>query len=141
MDLAAKAISLAQPQAPQELSRLLIGTEDSLRLAYLVASMFGLEVSKEQALLEAQSRADALRLTHAFLAHEIQVLELRSKIASSAQTEMTKEQREYLLRQQLRAIQQELGEKNPEQAEVELLRSAWRKPTCPRRSARRPSAN
>jgi ATP-dependent Lon protease len=131
MDLAAKAISLAQPQAPQELSRLLIGTEDSLRLAHVVASMFGLEVSKEQALLEAQSRADALRLTHAFLAHEIQVLELRSKIASSAQTEMTKEQREYLLRQQLRAIQQELGEKNPEQAEVELLKERLEKVDLP----------
>ncbi|HSW51426.1 MAG TPA: endopeptidase La [Bryobacteraceae bacterium] len=131
MELAAKAISLAQPQAPQELSRLLIGTEDSLRLAYVVASMFGLEVSKEQALLEAQSRADALRLTHSFLAHEIQVLELRSKIASSAQTEMTKEQREYLLRQQLRAIQQELGEKNPEQAEVDLLRERLAKVDLP----------
>ncbi|MFB3778535.1 MAG: endopeptidase La [Bryobacteraceae bacterium] len=131
MELAAKAISLAQPQAPQELSRLLIGTEDSLRLAYVVASMFGLEVSKEQALLEAQSRADALRLTHSFLAHEIQVLELRSKIASSAQTEMTKEQREYLLRQQLRAIQQELGEKNPEQAEVDLLKERLEKIDLP----------
>lgn len=131
MDLAAKAISLAQPQAPQELSRLLIGSEDSLRLAYMVASMFGLEVSKEQALLEAQTRADALRLTHSFLAHEIQVLELRSKIASTAQTEMTKEQREYLLRQQLRAIQQELGEKNPEQAEIDLLKERLAKAVLP----------
>ncbi len=131
IELAAKAISLAQPQAPQELSRLLIGSEDSLRLAYMVASMFGLEVSKEQALLEAQTRADALRLTHSFLAHEIQVLELRSKIASTAQTEMTKEQREYLLRQQLRAIQQELGEKNPEQAEIDLLKERLAKAVLP----------
>ena len=59
---------------------------------------------------------------HGYLAHELQVLELRSKIASQAQTEMGKEQREYLLRQQLRAIQEELGEKNPERAEVEELR-------------------
>ena len=50
------------------------------------------------------------------------MLELRQKIASQAQTEMSKEQREYLLRQQLRAIQQELGEQNAEQAEVALLR-------------------
>jgi ATP-dependent Lon protease len=131
MELAAKAISIAQPQAPQELSRLVIGTEDSLRLAYVVASMFGLEVSKEQALLEAGSRADALRLAHTFLAHEVQVLELRSKIASSAQSEITKEQREYHLRQQLRAIQQELGEKNPEQAEVELLKERLAKADLP----------
>ena len=59
---------------------------------------------------------------HGYLTHEVQVLELRQKIASQAQTEMSKEQREYLLRQQLRAIQEELGEKNPEKAEVEELR-------------------
>ena len=117
-------------------------TEDPLRLAYLLASMFGLEVGKEQALLEAQTRADALRLTHSYLAHELQVLELRSKIASTAQNEMGKEQREYFLRQQLRAIQQELGEKNPEQAEVGTApRAAGESRTCPKTSARRPSAN
>jgi ATP-dependent Lon protease len=93
--------------------------------------MFGLEVGKEQALLEAQTRADALRLTHSYLAHEFQVLELRSKIASTAHDEMGKEQREYFLRQQLRAIQQELGERNPEQAEVEMLRERLAKAGLP----------
>ena len=67
-------------------------------------------------------RAEALRLLHGYLAHELQVLELRQKITSQAQTEMSKQQREYMLRQQLRAIQDELGEKNPEKAEVEELR-------------------
>ena len=131
MELAGRAIALAQPQAPQELSRLLASAEDPLRLAYLLASMFGLDVGKEQALLEAETRADALRLTHSYLAHELQVLELRGKIASTAQTEMGKEQREYFLRQQLRAIQQELGEKNPEQAEVDLLRERLDKTDLP----------
>jgi ATP-dependent Lon protease len=131
IELATQAIALAQPQAPQELKHLLVGTEDPLRLAFLLASMFSLESDKEQALLEAQTRADALRLTHSYLAHEVQVLELRSKIASTAQTEMSKEQREYLLRQQLRAIQQELGEKNPEQAEVDLLRERLEKADLP----------
>ncbi len=50
------------------------------------------------------------------------MLELRQKIANQAQTEMSKEQREYMLRQQLRAIQDELGEKNPESQEAEELR-------------------
>ena len=50
------------------------------------------------------------------------MLELKSNINNKARTEMNKEQREYLLRQQLRAIQQELGEKNPEQAETDMLR-------------------
>ncbi|HXG33993.1 MAG TPA: endopeptidase La [Bryobacteraceae bacterium] len=131
MELAGKVIAMSHPQAPQELARLLAATEDPLRLVYLLASMLNLELDKEQALLEAQSRADALRLMHSYLAHEYQVLELRNKIATAAQTEMTKEQREYLLRQQLRAIQQELGEKSPEQAEIEMLRERLAKTDLP----------
>ena len=68
---------------------------------------------------------------HAYLSHEVQVLELKSKIANTARTEMSKEQRDYLLRQQMRAIQQELGEKNPEQAEVDLLRESLEKAEVP----------
>jgi ATP-dependent Lon protease len=131
LELAAKAVSLTQPQPPFELSRLLAGAEDPLRLVYLLASMFSLELEKEQKLLEADSRAEALRLLHAYLGHELQVLEIRSKIANEARTEMSKEQREYMLRQQLRAIQQELGERNPEQAEVDLLRERFEEAELP----------
>jgi ATP-dependent Lon protease len=100
-------------------------------MCYLLASMLSLETQKEQALLEAITRADALRLMHAYLGHEVQVLELKSKIANNARNEMTKEQRDYLLRQQMRAIQQELGEKNPEQADVDLLRERLAKADLP----------
>lgn len=131
MDLATKALALAQPQAPPELNQLLVSTEDPLRLVFLLASMLSLELSKEQALLEAQTCAEALRLMHSYLAHEVQVLELRSKIASQTQTELTKQQREYFLRQQLRAIQQELGEKDPQQAEIEMLRERLAKLDLP----------
>ncbi|MGB9605077.1 MAG: LON peptidase substrate-binding domain-containing protein, partial [Bryobacteraceae bacterium] len=131
MELAAKALSLAQPQAPPELNQLLISTDDPLRLVFLLASMLSLELSKEQALLEAQTCAEALRLMHSYLAHEVQVLELRSKIASQTQTELSKQQREYFLRQQLRAIQQELGEKDPQQAEIEMLRERLAKLDLP----------
>src|SRR5205085_10506281 len=86
---------------------------------------------KQQSLLEAGSRVDALRLMHTYLAHEVQVLELRNKITSEAHTEMSKEQRDYLLRQQMRAIQQELGEKGGEQAEVEQLRERLAKADLP----------
>jgi ATP-dependent Lon protease len=122
VELATKAIDLAQPQAPTEITKLLAASEEPLRLTYLLASILSLEIEKEQALLEAATQLDALRLMHDYLNHEVQVLELKSKIANTARTEMNKEQREYLLRQQLRAIQQELGEKNPEQAEVDMLR-------------------
>src|SRR5437879_5738624 len=84
--------------------------------------MLSLDVAREQALLEAPSRLEALRLLHGYLTRELQVLELRQQITSQAQTEMSREQREYLLRQQLRAIQGELGEMNPEKAEVQELR-------------------
>ncbi|MCZ2073811.1 MAG: endopeptidase La [Bryobacteraceae bacterium] len=131
VELAGKAISLAQPQATPEITRLLAGADDPLRVVYMLASMFSLDLDKEQALLEAQTRLDALRLMHSYLNHEVQVLELRTQIASSARSEMSKEQREYLLRQQMRAIQQELGEKNPEQADIDLLRERFEKTELP----------
>ena len=130
-ELAAKAIALAQPQSAAELTRMLAGNEDPLRLAYLLASIFSLDLAREQKLLEAETCVDALRLMHSYLAHELQVLELRQKIASTARDEMSKEQREYLLRQQLRAIQQELGEKDGEKAELELLRERFEKANLP----------
>jgi ATP-dependent Lon protease len=122
IELASKAIEIAQPQALSNFQQMLASLPDPLRLTYLLGSMLGLDVQKEQALLEASTRRDALQLLHAYLSHEVQVLELRQKISTQAQSEMSKEQRDYVLRQQLRAIQEELGEKNPEQAEVEALR-------------------
>src|SRR5579871_1935791 len=131
LELAATADSLIQGNVGQELPKLLAGSEDPLRLAFLLASMFSLDLEKEQALLEAESRVEALRRMHTYLTHELQVLEIRNKITNEARTEMGKEQREYLLRQQMRAIQQELGEKNPEQAEVEQLRERLAKAELP----------
>jgi ATP-dependent Lon protease len=131
LELAAKAVALAQPQSAAELTRMLAGNDDPLQLAYLLASIFSLDIAKEQKLLESETRVDALRLMHSYLAHELQVLELRQKIASSARDEMSKEQREYMLRQQLRAIQQELGDKDADKAEVELLRERFAKAELP----------
>jgi len=131
LELAAKAITLAQPQTAPEMTRMLAGSDDPLKLAYLLASIFSLDVVREQQLLEAETRVDALRLIHTYLSHELQVLELRQKIASTARDEMSKEQREYLLRQQLRAIQTELGEKDGEKAEVELIRERFEKANLP----------
>ena len=130
-ELAARALTLTQPQAADQLTQLIAGTKDSLRLVYTLAPMFSLELEKEQALLEAPTVAECLRLMHSYLTHELQVLELRSKIASQAESEMTREQREYLLRQQLRAIQKELGGENPEQSEIALLREHLAKADLP----------
>src|ERR1700690_3616608 len=130
-ELAGKVVTLAQPNAPAELAQMLTQTEDPLRLVYLLGSMMNLELAKEQALLEALTRAEALRLMHAYLTSEFQVLQLRDKIATEAQSEMSKQQREYLLRQQLHATQQERGERDPQQAEIELLRERLEKLKLP----------
>jgi ATP-dependent Lon protease len=122
LDLARKAISVAQGQASPDVVQLLMGSDDPLRLVFLLASMLSLETEKDQALLEAQSRVEALRLMHTYLSHEVNVLELRNQIANAAQNEMSREQREYLLRRQMKAIQDELGEDGAEGAELDLLR-------------------
>jgi ATP-dependent Lon protease len=122
LELAAKAMALAQPQTPVDLSQLMAQARDPIQVVYLIGSMLSLDLQKEQELLEAPTRVEALRLMHTHLSHELQVLELRQKISNEAQSEMSKQQREYMLRQQLKAIQQELGEQNPEQAEATLLR-------------------
>jgi ATP-dependent Lon protease len=131
IDIAARAIELAQVQVPFELQQLAGQDTEPMRVVYLLASLFSLDLQKEQTLLEAQSVTDAFRLLHNYLSHELQVLEIRSKIANEAREEMTKEQREYMLRQQLRAIQQELGDKNPEQAEIEQVAERLAKADLP----------
>ena len=131
LELAGRAIELAQAAVPVEISQLMAGSKDPVRLVYMLASMFSLDLEKEQTLLEAQTVADAYRLLHTYLSHEVQVLELRNKINESARSEMGKEQREYMLRQQMRAIQQELGEKSPEQSEIDLIRERLEKADLP----------
>jgi len=122
LDLASKAFAIVQPDMQVDIAQSLPPSENPIQHAYLIASMLGLDVAKDQTLLEAPTRIEALRLLHSYLASEIQVLEIRRQIASKMETEMTRQQREYLLRQQLAAIQEELGEKSPGQSEAPLLR-------------------
>ena len=117
--------------SPQDLARMFTSHEDPLRLAYLVASLMNLEGPKEQSLLESPTRVEALRLIHGWLSHEVEVLELRNKITEDAQSEMSREQKEYILRQQKKAIEHELGEKNPDMAEVEQMRERLAKIDLP----------
>jgi ATP-dependent Lon protease len=123
LDAAGRVIELAQPpQGPVSIQQMLANTPDPLRLTYLLGSMLSLDVAKEQAILEAPTRQAALRLIYEYLTHEAQILEVRKQITSQAQSEISKEQRQYFLRQQLREIQDELGEKAPEQADADALR-------------------
>lgn len=132
LEVAGRVIELAQPpQGPVSIMQLLGNTPDPIRLAFLLGSMLSLDVAKEQSLLEAPTRLRALQLIHEYLTHEVQILELRQKIASQAQTEMSREQRQYFLRQQMRAIQDELGEKSPESADADELREKVAKADLP----------
>ncbi len=111
------------PNVPPEVRIAVLGSVDATRLAYFLGSILNLGIEEEQKMLEANTADELLRLAHANLARELEILQLRSKIASEAQTEMDKAQRDYVLRQQMRAIQKELGEdETGEAAETELLR-------------------
>lgn len=111
-------------QAPgiQEVSTVLSNEDDSLSLAYRIASLVNLNVVEEQRLLECTSTLDLLRSLYASLSKELQILQLRDKIAKDAQTKIGKSQREYILREQLKAIQQELGEGEDDENEIARLK-------------------
>jgi ATP-dependent Lon protease len=120
--LFSKIIGLA-PYLPEELQLAATNVDDPSALAHLVASTLRtIPTGERQQILETADVEQRLRRISAILSREVEVFELGSKIQSQVQSEMEKGQREYFLRQQLKAIQEELGEGDPEQAEVKELR-------------------
>jgi ATP-dependent Lon protease len=117
-----RIIGLA-PYLPEELQLAAANVDDPSALCHLVASTLRtIKTEERQQILEEVDVERRLRLVLQILNRELEVFELGSKIQSQVQSEMEKGQREYFLRQQLKAIQQELGEGDPEQAEVNELR-------------------
>ncbi len=112
------------PQVPPEIRMAVMTQQDPVQLSYFMASVLDLGTDTEQKMLEADTADELLTLTHAALARELEIMQIRTKIASEAQGEMDKAQRDYVLRQQLKAIQKELGEgdEGGEKAEAEQLR-------------------
>ena len=120
--LFARIIGLA-PYLPEELQLAAANVDDPSALCHLVASTLRtIRTEERQQILEQVNVEQRLRTVSAILSRELEVFELGSKIQSQVQSEMEKGQREYFLRQQLKAIQQELGENDPEQAEIAELR-------------------
>jgi ATP-dependent Lon protease len=111
------------PQAPREMEMEVANITDPVVLTYFVASTMRLDTADRQALLEERDTAKRMRKLTLLLTKELEVVELGHKIQSDIQREMEKNQREFYLRQQLRAIQEELGEVDPQQAETNELRS------------------
>ncbi|HSP63590.1 MAG TPA: endopeptidase La [Pyrinomonadaceae bacterium] len=120
------------PQVPPEVRMVVLAADDPVRLAYFLGSILSLGVDKEQQMLEANTVDELMHRAHDFLAREVEIIRLRSKIANEAQTEMDKAQREYVLRQQIKAINKELGEdEGGEQSEAGQLRERLTKADLP----------
>ena len=110
------------PYLPEELQLAAANVDEPSALSYLVASTIRIKTEEKQRLLEVADVTERLRELSGILNRELEVYELGTKIQSQVQSEMEKGQREFFLRQQLKAIQEELGEGDPEQAEVTELR-------------------
>src|SRR4029078_8887303 len=108
-ELIEKALSLAAGLS-EELRGVVMNIEDPLRLAYVLATLIYMKPADKQALLEENDLLKKLEAVAAALTREVSLPERKGKIESQAQQEMNDAQRQYYLRQQLKAIQQELGE-------------------------------
>jgi len=116
-ELVDRALALATGLSP-DLKTLINNLDDPLRIAYLLASLLDIKAEDKQKLLEEDSLTVKLNAVAQALAREIEVLELKGKIESQAEKEITDAQRQYMLRQQLKAIQSELGEGDSEAKEL-----------------------
>jgi ATP-dependent Lon protease len=119
-ELIDKTLSLASGLS-EELRGLVMTIDNPLRLVYVLSTLLDLRPPDKQSILEENDLVKKLQLVATALTREVSLLELKGKIESQAQQEMTDAQRQYFLRQQMKAIQQELGE--GEGAELTELRA------------------
>jgi ATP-dependent Lon protease len=111
-----------RPDMPDELSQMIQNIEDPRQLAYAVATYMRMDMSDAQQLLEMEGLPNKMLFLLQLLNKELEVLQLGKKIQVEAQSEMEKVQREYFLREQIKAIQRELGEADEQQIEIANFR-------------------
>src|SRR5256884_5141959 len=116
-----RLVALVQ-NVPEGVAAATLNLEEARQVVYVIATFMQMELELRQKLLELDSVRAKLENLSNYLTHELEIFELGKKIQTSAQEEMGKVQREYLLREQLKAIQRELGEESEEQATVNELR-------------------
>ena len=121
LELFQRLVSLVS-NLPDELVTAAINIDEPLALAYLIATNLRMEPEERQDLLELDTIREKLLKLSAFMTKELDLLELGKKIQGDVQDEMSKTQREYYLREQLKAIRRELGEEDDAGAEVDELR-------------------
>jgi ATP-dependent Lon protease len=110
------------PYLPEELQLAVTNIDDPSALSHLIAGALRISMDEKQELLEELDVAKRLRRLSEILARELEVIQLGTKIQTQVQSEIDKGQREFLLRQQMKAIQDELGEGDEQQAELNELR-------------------
>jgi len=110
------------PSFPEELAGSITSVEDPLQTAYTIANFQRMELKDSQEILEINSVAEKLKKLIGLLVREAEVLQIGQKIQNEARGEIEKVQREYFLREQMKAIQKELGEKDEQAAETEEFR-------------------
>lgn len=110
------------PSFPEELAGSITSVEDPLQTAYTIANFQRMELADSQEILEINSVAEKLKKLIGLLVREAEVLQIGQKIQNEARGEIEKVQREYFLREQMKAIQKELGEKDEQAAETEEFR-------------------
>lgn len=120
-ELLDRAVSLGKQVIP-DLLMLIRDIEDPGKLADITASVLDIKSKEAQAVLETLDPRERLRLVHQHALNEVGLLEVQSRIRNIARERMEREQREYFLRQQLKAIQEELGEGDERKAEIEEYR-------------------
>ena len=116
-----RLVALVQ-NVPETVAAATLNLDEARQVVYVIATFVQMELELRQKLLELDSVREKLQHLSSFLLHELEIFELGKKIQTSAQEEMGKVQREYLLREQLKAIQRELGEESEEQETVNELR-------------------
>ncbi|MGQ9598271.1 MAG: endopeptidase La [Anaerolineae bacterium] len=121
IDLLRRLVSLVS-QLPDELVMAAMNLEDPRQLVYFIATNIRMEIADAQEILEIDNIRDKFLKLTTILTKELEVLELGRKIQSEAQSEMEKMQREYFLREQLKAIKKELGESDEQALEIEEYR-------------------
>jgi ATP-dependent Lon protease len=126
-----RMVSLGKNISP-DLVAIAANLDDPGRLSDLVASNLDLKVDKAQEVLQLIDPIDRLRRVHQLMTKETEVLEIQNDINTQARGEMDKTQREFYLRQQMKAIQQELGEGNELQEEIEQYREKLKKAKMPK---------
>lgn len=120
-DLAIQIVNLS-PNLPSEAAYAIENIESPTFLIHFIASNLQIEVKKKQKLLETVALLERAELVMRHLTHEIQVLQLSEEIRSRVKTDVDQQQREYLLRQQMKAIQEELGDVDGQIGEIAELR-------------------